>query len=215
MLTLWGRPSSFNVQKVLWTLDEIGLEYEHVDAGGAAGGLDTPAFLAMNPHGRVPVVRDDDGTIVWESQSVVRYLAARYSRGQLWPESPGQRAQADRWMDWSLCSLERDVLGVFWLLVRTPAEKHNRPLIDGHVAACARHYRLLDAWLRERPWLSGARFTMGDIPAGTTLYRYFEMQIERPEIPRVRDWYARLSERPGYRRHVMRPFDELRGKLGF
>ena len=192
----------------------MSLEYRHVDAGGDAGLLDTPEFLAMNPHGRVPVIQDGDD-IVWESHSVVRYLAAKYGKGTLWAENPGERAQAEQWMDWTVATLEREVLSIFWRLVRTPADMQDKKMIDMHVANSARCYELLDRWLDERDWLAGARFTMGDIPAGTTLYRYFEMEIERPAIPNVRSWYESLSERPAYQKNVMRPFDELRGKLSF
>ncbi|MBV1879825.1 MAG: glutathione S-transferase family protein [Pseudomonadales bacterium] len=217
MLKLWGRASSFNVQKVLWTLSELDLKYQHINAGGDAGGLDTREFLAMNPHGKVPVLADDD-KIIWESQSIVRYLAANYSNRSEHPLSATDttiRAQQESWMDWSLSSLERDVLGIFWLLVRTPQAQQQPSRIQAHVKACARHYQLLDHLLEQQLWLACDHFSIADIPAGTTLFRYFEMAIERPELPQVQAWYARLQERPGYRQHVMRPFDELRGKLAF
>lgn len=214
MLTIWGRRNSYNVQKALWAADELDLTYKHIDAGGDAGLIDTAEFLAMNPHGRVPVIQDGEN-IVWESHSVVRYLAATYGRGTLWAEEPGERARAEQWMDWTVATLEREVLSLFWRLVRTPADMQDEKAIAMHVANSARCYELLDGWLAEREWLAGDHFTMGDIPAGTTLYRYFEMAVERPAIPNVRNWYARLSERPAYQKDVMRPFDELRGKLSF
>jgi glutathione S-transferase len=112
MLTVWGRRSSFNLQKVMWLVGELGLEHRHIEAGGRFGGLDTPEFTAMNPHGRVPVI-DDDGTIVWESHAILRYLAARH--GRFWSDDPGARSQVDRWMDWSQTALQPDFLmGVFW-----------------------------------------------------------------------------------------------------
>ena len=100
MLTVWGRRSSFNVQKVMWLIGELELAHQHIDAGGAFGGLDAPAFLAMNPHGRVPVIRDDEAT-VWESHAILRYLAARYGNGRFWSDDPVVRARVDGWMDWS------------------------------------------------------------------------------------------------------------------
>src|SRR5471030_2932952 len=105
MITLWGRRSSVNVQKVLWALDELALPFAHVDAGGDAGGLDEPAFRAMNPHGRVPVLKDG-ATAIWESNTIVRYLCARYSSGERCPAEPDARAQAEAWMDWELASLQ-------------------------------------------------------------------------------------------------------------
>ncbi len=214
MIRIWGRRSAFNVQKVLWLIGELGLAHEHIDAGGAAGGLGTPEFLAMNPHGQIPVI-DDDGTTVWESHSVLRYLAARYAPGSLWPEDPAERSMADRWMDWSLASLQGDFMSVFWGFYRTPEEKRDWPRIRVGLERCAEHYRLLDRILAERDFLAGDHFTIGDVPAGTTLYRYFELEIARPDIPHVSAWYARLAERPAYCKHVMLPFEELRGRLAF
>ena len=113
MLTIWGRRSSFNLQKVMWLVGELGLDYRHIQAGGKFGGLDTPEFRAMNPHGRFPVI-DDAGTIVWESHAILRYLAARHGRGLFWSDDAAERSHADRWMDWSQTTLQRDFLmGVF------------------------------------------------------------------------------------------------------
>src|SRR5262245_18474713 len=120
MLTVWERSSSFNVQKVMWLVGELGLEHRHVDAGGRFGGLDTPEFRAMNPHGRVPVV-EDGGSIVWESHAILRYLAARYGRGRFWSDDAGIRSQVDRCMDWAQTRLQPDFLmGIFWGFYRTP-----------------------------------------------------------------------------------------------
>src|SRR5262245_62964304 len=114
MLKVWGRRSSFNVQKVMWLVGELGLPHAHIPAGGSFGGLDTPEFRAMNPHGRVPVI-DDAGVVVWESHAVLRYLAARYGRPRFWSDDPAARSHADRWMDWSQTRLQPDFLmGVFW-----------------------------------------------------------------------------------------------------
>jgi glutathione S-transferase len=126
MLTVYGRKSSFNVQKVMWLVGELGVVHKHIELGGAHGGLDTPEFRAMNPHGRVPVV-DDNGTMVWESHAILRYLAACYGRGQFWSEGAAQRSLCDRWMDWSQSTLQPDFLnGVFWAYYRTPAPQRDR-----------------------------------------------------------------------------------------
>lgn len=215
MLTVWGRRSSFNVQKVLWLVDELGLARAHIPAGGDFGGLDEPDFLAMNPHGRVPVIRDGV-VVVWESHAILRYLAARHGQGRFWTDDPAERSQADRWMDWSQSSLQPDFLmGVFWGFYRTPESLRNMPEIEGKVARCAAHMRLLDRMLAERPFLCGRALSLADIAAGTALYRYFDLEIERPTVPNVEAWYRRLQERPAYREHVMVPFDDLRGKLGY
>jgi glutathione S-transferase len=215
MLKIWGRRSSFNLQKVMWLVGEMGLPHEHIPAGGSFGGLDDPAFLATNPHGRVPVI-DDDGTVIWESQTILRYLAARYSRGRFWTDDPGERSQTERWMDWSQATLQPDFLvGVFWGFYRTPEAQRNLPAIAAKVRACARHFQLLDRVLSNRLFLCGDDLTLADIPAATSLYRYFEIEIERPSIPNVEAWYRRLQARPAYREHIMVPFGELYGRLDY
>jgi glutathione S-transferase len=215
MLKVWGRRSSFNVQKVLWLVGELELTHEHIPAGGSFGRLEEPAFRALNPHGRVPVIEDGD-VVVWESHAILRYLAARYDRGGLWPEDPADRARVDGWMDWSQTALQPDFLnGVFWAYYRTPEAQRNWTAICRSIDRCTRHFRLLDSVLAHQPFLGGERLSLADIPAGTSLYRYFELDIEHPEVPNVAAWYQRLQARPAYRTHVMVPFDELRGRLAY
>lgn len=215
MLTVWGRRDAFNVQKVMWFIGELGLEHRHVPAGGDHGGLDDPAFRAMNPHGRVPVI-DDGGTMVWESLTILRYLAATYGRKTYWSDDPGERSKAERWMDWSGTTLQPDFLtGVFWGFYRTPAEQRDTAAVAQKLARCAAHMELLDRELATRPWLGGDSFGLADIPAGTNLFRYFGIPIKRPSVPHVEDWYRRLQERPAYREHVMLPFDHMAGRLAY
>ncbi len=214
MLTIWGRRNSLNVQKVMWLVGELGLEHRHVNAGGSFGGLDTPAFLKINPNGRVPVI-DDGGAIVWESHTIIRYLAARYAFGTLWREIPADRSLADRWMDWELATLQPAFMDWFWGFYRTPEAKRDLLAIREAMARCAECYLRLDDHLDGRRYLAGDELTMADFPAGTTLYRYFELDIERPALPNVEAWYRRLAKRPAYGEHVMIPFAELRGRLEY
>jgi glutathione S-transferase len=215
MLKVWGRRSAFNVQKVLWLVGELGLSHQHISAGGGYGGLDDPAFLARNPHGRVPVI-EDDGVVVWESHAILRYLAARYGGPSWWPEAPAARVEADGWMDWAQTSLQRDFLtGVFWGWYRTPDAQRDARAVGAALAACARNFRLLDQVLAHRPFLSGGSPGLADIPAGTHLYRYYELEIDRPETPHVAAWYARLQQRSAYRDAVMVPFGEMKGRLDY
>lgn len=213
-ITLWGRASSCNVQKVLWTLEELSLEYQHVPLGGDFGGTADPSYLEMNPNGRVPTLKDGE-LVVWESDAIVRYLAARYGAGTLWPEDPAERAVADQWMTWGTTELEVDWIWLFWRLVRTPPSKRDMAAIERHLKASCDRFRLLDRHLQNHDYLAGSRLTMADIPAGMTLYRWFEMEIERPRTPHVEAWYARLCERPAYRKGICIPFDELVGKESF
>ncbi len=215
MLTVWGRKRSFNVQKVMWLVGELGITHEHLPAGGDFGGLDTPAFLAMNPHGHVPVIRDGD-VVVWESHAILRYLAAAYGQGRFWTDSPAERSQADRWMDWSQASLQPDFLmGVFWGFYRTPEHLRDMGAVAAKVARCAAHMLLLDRVLADRPYLAGAELSLADIPAGTALYRYFGLDIDRPSVPNVEAWYTRLQQCPAYGEHVMVPFEDLKAKLEY
>lgn len=213
MLTVWGRRNAFNVQKVMWLVDELALPHRHVPAGGGFGMLDAPDFLAMNPHGRIPVI-DDDGTVVWESHSILRYLAARHGRPGFWRDDPAEQSRADRWMDWAQTTLQPAFLhGVFRGYYRTPPEQRDTVRVEHSIAQCAQYFRLLDTVLAGQPFLAGDAITLADIAVGTHLYRYFELDIARPDVPHVTAWYERLKARPAYRAHVMIPFDELRGKL--
>lgn len=214
MLKVYGRGSSDSVQKVLWMLGEIGQRFEHVPLGGSFGGLDEPEFRALNPHGRIPTI-DDDGVVVWESNAIIRYLAAVYCRESLWLEDPVERAAADQWMSWAQTTLYRDFNRLFWLTVRTPEKQQNRDKIRSTLARLIDRYRLLDAQLAKHAYVAGAHLTMADIPTGSTLYRYFQMPIERPELSNLQRWYRRLAERDAYRKWVMVSFDELRGRLSF
>jgi glutathione S-transferase len=215
MLRVWGRRSSFNVQKVLWLVGELGLAYQHIPAGGRYGRLDEPTFRALNPHGRVPVLEDGD-LEVWESHAILRYLAARYSQGIFWPDDARMRSHVDRWMDWSQTALQPAFLiGVFWGYYRTPEAQRDLPAIRRSLDLCAELLRLLDNVLADRVFLLGDKLSLADIPAGTSLYRYFELDIERPALPNIEAWYRRLQQRPAYHEHVMIPFGELRGRLDY
>jgi glutathione S-transferase len=214
MLKIWGRRSAYNVQKVLWAVGELGLPYEHIDVGGVVGQLDTPEFLAMNPHGRIPVIVDGE-TVVWESNSIVRYLCAAYGKGTLWVAEPAERSLAERWMDWEHATLQPDFLALFWGFFRTPVAQRDHAAIERSLARCEKHYRKLDTHLANQPYLAGVTFTMAEIPCAASLYRYFEMGVSVPLLPNLMAWYERLTRRQAYRDHIMTPFEELRGRLTF
>jgi glutathione S-transferase len=213
MLKVWGRKSSANVQKVMWLLGEIGLEHEHIPAGGPYGGLNDPKFRAMNPNGLVPVI-DDEGLILWESNAVVRYLAAAYG-GALWPASPHERAPIDQWMEWSSTTFQPAIIGLFWGYWRTPEKDRNGDAIRGFQQKVADNLRLLDDILAARPFIAGDAFSLADIPNGVHLYRYYTMGLDVPKLAHVEAWYERLKARPAYAGHVMVSYEELRGRLTF
>jgi glutathione S-transferase len=210
MLKIWGRASSLNVQKVMWAVGELGLAHRREDAGGRFGGLDTPAYLALNPNARIPTVEDDE-VVVWESNACIRYLTARYGEGQLWDKDPAKRAAADQWMDWMQTTLAPDFYAVFWAAVRTPPARQDKAAVDELSRRLASRYDLIDRQLAARPWLAGEGFSMADIAVGATLYRYYAMEIARPPLAHLQGWYDRLRDRAAYREHVMVSFEELRG----
>lgn len=204
MLKIWGRNNSINVQKVMWAVGELGLPHERIDVGGAFGGLDGDAYGALNANRRIPTI-EDGGLVVWESNACVRYLAARYDAGGLWPEDPVVRACADMWMDWQQTTLLHDLTIVFWGLVRTPEAERDHAAIETAAGRLGSIWRRLDDHLAGRRFVAGDRLTIGDIPVGAACYRYLQLAIERPKLPAIEAWYARLREREPYRSHVMLP----------
>jgi glutathione S-transferase len=204
MLKVWGRVNSINVQKVLWALDELGTPYERVDAGLAFGVVNEPFYRRMNPNGRVPTI-DDDGLVLWESNAIVRYLAAKHGAGTLWPSDLRARADADRWMDWTATTFGPAMTPVFWQLVRTPPEKRDAAVVAAGEEQTAKLMELFDGCLAGRPYVAGAAFTMGDIPVGTFVHRWYALPLRRPKLANVDAYYARLKARPAYAKHVAKP----------
>lgn len=210
-MKLWGRTTSSNVQKVLWVLEELGLPYERFDVGGAYGGTDTPEYRRMNPNRLVPTLQD--GTMVlWESNAIVRYVADVYGRGLLRPDDPKTAAVADQWMDWQQTTLAGPMSALFWEVHRKPPSQRSAEKAKEFTLAAGKALAVLDARLVDAEWLAGGRFSMGDVPAGTLLWRWFTLEIDRPELPNLAAWYERLSARPAYRRAVMTSYEALRGK---
>ena len=204
MLKLWGRINSINVQKVLWALAELGVGYERTDAGLQFGVVNEPFYRKMNPNGRVPTI-EDEGLVLWESNAIVRYLAAKHGAGTLCPSDPKQRADADRWMDWATSTVAPAITPVFWGLIRTPAEKRDPKAIEEGTEKLGQAFQVLEQSLEGRDYVAGKSFTMGDIPLGTFVYRWHALDVRRPKLPRVEDYYRRLQQRPAYRKHVMLP----------
>ncbi len=201
MLRIWGRTNSVNVKKALWACEELGLKYERIEAGMQFGVNKTPEYLAMNPTGLVPTI-DDDGFKLWDSHTIVRYLAAKHGLGTLCPGELRARADAERWMDWAF-AFQSAMRAVFWGLIRTPAEKRDAKAIEeGRVKSNQLAAEVLERSLQGKRYVAGDAFTMGDIPIGCEVQRWMRVPIERPRLPAVEAWFERLRERPAFRKIV-------------
>jgi glutathione S-transferase len=203
LLRIWGRPNSINVQKVLWTAAELGLDLTLIQTGGAFGGTDSAEFRRMNANGLVPVI-DDDGFVLWESNSIVRYLAAKHGGG-LYPEDLRARASAERWMDWQSIELWRAIGPVFHSLVRTRPEGLDDAGLERAVALSETRVGIAEAQLGRHDFIDGDVFGMADIPIGATLARWTKLPREAQPCPNVRAYLDRLRERPAFRSHVDLP----------
>lgn len=199
MLRLWGRMSSINVRKVVWTVQELGLAAQRTDAGGGFGLVTEPEYRAQNPNGLVPLLQDGDVTL-WESNVIVRYLCARHAAGTLYPEPLAQRFAAEMWMDWQQTTLNPAGRPAFVQIVRTPAEQRDEQAIVRSVAETEPLLDLLDAQLAQRPFLAGETFTMADIPVACEIHRWSGLPFDasaRPPRPHLDRWYQAVRERPG------------------
>jgi len=202
MLKIWGRTNSVNVKKALWCLDELGLKYERTDAGMQYGVVNTPEYRKMNPNGLVPTM-DEDGFVLWESHSIVRYLAAKYGKGVLWPMDERTRAIANQWMDWAF-SFQGGVRDAFWNLIRTPPEKRDAQAVEKSRVKSGELARILDAALADRMYVAGA-FSMGDIPVGCEVQRWMRLPLERAKLPHLEAWFGRLCVRTAFKNNVDLP----------
>jgi len=204
MLTVWGRINSINVQKVLWTLAELGVACHRIDAGMKFGVNDTAAYRAMNPNGLVPAI-DDDGYVLWESNAIVRYLAAKHGSGTLYPEDLPARFHAERWMDWQATTFNNAISPLFVGLIRTAPEKRDPAALDQARQKCEACLAILDAHLADRPFMNGESFTMADIPVAATVNRWYLLPVERTPRPHAERWLAALAARPAFAAHLTTP----------
>ena len=211
MLTVWGRKSSSNVQALMWCIGELGLAYERIDAGFKYGVNDTAEFLGMNPNGTVPVLREDDGEPLWETGAIIRYLAAQHGDEAFWPDDARRRAQIDKWAEWAKLNITLNFTGpVFWRVVRTAPALQDQQAIAAALTALGAKLDIAERQLERHRFLAGDDLTLADIQFGHVLYRYFDIDFERPEHPALWRYYERLSERPAFREHVMVSYEELR-----
>jgi glutathione S-transferase len=203
MIKIWGRKTSSNVQKAMWAVGELNLEHQRIDVGGAFGKNKEPAYLAMNPNGLVPTLEEEDGCLLWEANSVVRYLAGKHDRsGALEPKDPKQRALASQWMDWQLSVVGPAIFHAFWGLIRTPPEKRDMAAIKTSKEKTTDAMIMLDAQLSRTQYVAGPSFSYGDIPVGIMCYRFVQLVPERPSMPNLDRWYELIAKRKAFQDHV-------------
>jgi glutathione S-transferase len=195
MLKIWGRITSINVRKVVFAAQELGLAFERIDAGQAFGIVNTPAYLAQNPNGLVPLVEDDQ-VVLWESNVIVRYLCARHAPDGLYPLALPARFDAERWMDWQQTTLNPAGRTAFMQWIRTPAERRDAQAIAASVTATEALMALLDEHLARRPFMAGDRLTMADLPIACEVHRWIGLPRPRTERPHLDRWYAGMLARP-------------------
>ena len=204
MLKVYGRRNSINVQKVMWTVAELGLPHQRIDAGMKFGVVGEPWYSTLNPNRLVPTI-DDDGVVIWESNVIVRYLAAKHAAGSLMPADIAGRAQAEMWMDWQQNTLMQGLSPVFVGLVRTPPEQRDLGAIRQGEEMILKALEVIDSHLAGQVYMLGDNFTVADIPIGAAAHRWYALPIEHRELPGLRAWYERLTQRPAFKEHVMLP----------
>ncbi|WP_415716164.1 glutathione S-transferase family protein [Roseibium sp.] len=211
MLKVWGRKTSSNVQALMWCIGELGLAYERIDVGHRFGGLNTDAFGRLNPNRTIPVLQDGEGEPLWETGCILRYLATRYSTDPFWPEDLIARTEVDRWAEWSKLNIAQGfTVPVFWRVVRTAPAERDPSAISAGVLALEDKLRIAEERLTRFAYLAGDDFTLADIQFGHSLYRYYDIEIERADLPALAAYYERLKARPAFEEHVMVSYDDLR-----
>lgn len=204
MLKLWGRINSINVQKAAWSLEETGAPYERINAGMAFGIVGTPEYKAKNPNNMIPVL-EDGTTVIWESNVIVRYVSAKFAAGTLYPTDPAERAATDMWMDWQQTTLIPALGPAFLGLIRTPPEQRDMVAIQASIDKTIEILGRLNTHLGNRAHVGGDAFTMGDIPVGAAVHRWYNLPLERPDMPALKAYYDRICARPAARKTLALP----------
>lgn len=206
MITLWGRNNSTNVKKVLWVLEELELPFEQIQAGLQHGVNNTPEYLAMNPTGLVPLLKDDaTNSVLWESNAIIRYLAAQYGESKLWIAEPAKRAQMEKWMEWANSTLTPSHRKLLMGYVRTPIEKRDNAAIEAAAKECEALFAIMDNALANQRWFSGDAFGLGDIAIAPFVYNLLNSGLTWQPRTHLQRWTEQLEERPAYRKVVMIP----------
>lgn len=207
MITLWGRTNSINVQKVLWVLDHLKIPYQRIDAGLQFGVNNSPEFLAMNPNGKIPLIKDGE-TTVWESQAICKYLCNITPGQTLYPTDAPSRAHVDQWLDWAIGSLYPSMSFVFQQLIRTPEAQRNLARIEEERKKTVDCFKLLNQHLQGRKFIVGEQMTLADIVISAATYRcdtIHVISVDSPECAGLKPWFATMREQAEYKRWVEIP----------
>ncbi len=207
MITLWGRTNSINVQKVLWVLDHLQIPYQRIDAGLQFGVNNSPEFLAMNPHGKIPLIKDGD-TTVWESNAICKYLCNITAGQTLYPTDAASRAQVDQWLDWAIGTLYISMGFVFQQLIRTPEAQRNPVRIEEERKKTVDALKVLNQYLQGRQFIVGNEMTLADIIMSAATYRcdgIGVVSIDGPECAGLKPWFSAMREQPEFKRWVQIP----------
>ena len=205
MLQIYGRKNSNQVIQLMWTVGELNLDYVRHDVGGSFGGLDSSEYSKLNPNRLVPTIVDE-GFVLWESYAIIRYLCRQYGFGSLWPEDPRKAALADQWMEWTNSRFMGTFFPAFWNLIRTPKENQDPEKVSTAAEKTGELLQIIENQLEGSDYLIGNTLTMGDIPLGSMMFKYFTLPIARPSLPNIERWYADLCERAAYSEHAMNSF---------
>lgn len=221
MIKIWGRPNSICTQRVLWTCAEADVAYDlelasatmgpdgHVSTGAEPfGHVDSEAYRAINPNGTIPTI-DDDGTVLWDSLAIVAYLASKYAPAELYAASPDVHAHALQWMSWTNEHLEPQLHTLVMQLVRLARDARDQAALEAARQTTIAKLIIVDRQLARRRYLAGDEFSMADIPAGATIYRWSLFGLDGPTLPNLVDWQKRLQDRDAFQRHIAPRWNHL------
>lgn len=211
MLTVWGRKTSSNVQALMWCIGEMELPYVRHDIGHKYKGTETDFYYSLNPNRTVPVLQDGTAPPLWETGAILRYLANRYGAESFWPSDDIQKANIDKWAEWSKINVATAFnLPVFWRVVRTPQENRDEQAIAEAMVKLENYLSVAEAQFEKHRFLAGDAFSLADIQFGHVLYRYYDIDVVRKSLPRLRAYYENIALRPAFQEHVMVSYEELR-----
>lgn len=209
-VTIYGRRNSSSVQLVMWAINELGIAHKRLDYGHGHTSTHTDDYLARNPMGQVPVLEDDQ-VCLFESAAILRYLGAKYGDEAFWPSNAAKRGRLDSWAEWGKNTFTTAVLQIFVYDVRMPPKTRDPNFLKNATDKVVSLANILDAHVASQPWVGGADFSFADIACGHILYRYFNLDWERPNLSALDAYYNRLKKRPAFSEHVMVSYEDLRG----